>query len=576
MISEPLVSLLALISVANGYVLQCAKPVSPANWSSSSTPSPLLKRAGDPSNMEWIKRLAAIGDSHTAGIGAGRPLGHQISSDEVAFKVPMDLDQIRDNYSCSSGDRSEGVYLQAKALKGDLNFVTFTARGNDNIKQILEALNEKMSKDGILVSWDFAWFLPLGASYQALTVARRLTSNKLVPDINSAIRAAVNAAAEDSDIKYLVGYSDWDWWVTEEVDGQMCSPSSNGDYPDPRQPDMHFIKPDTHPFFGWQSQVGRDSPRKRELDFDMDLEEMLSSPRLSKSEKRQVKRVKAAMEVREDHLRRTMYDSILYKSPDPRATVRHKLDRRAPSPPGCPGDGGPDMTLGLVLPDHVGANVTDHLTIASFALAEPMDLRSIAFRVDAPYCTSVRDEFTCFSTTSSKYYVNGNRTNANYESFCKEVDEKHPSGTVNWSYSKLYDAGTPKEHDLIVSLANGNSVFHKDQCIDSMRAIINSCDTRDNPMNWKGDGRYIREAGDIRYEMHPRRSNRPWPPSKIVYGRCESWYKVLFGQYTIEGAGWATWNWGQKTMLPNMKGCYGLGTTDWKFEYYDDPGKHKG
>lgn len=194
-----------------------------------------------------------------------------------------------------------------------------------------------------------------------MTVARRLTSNKLVPDINSAIRAAVNAAAEDSDIKYLVGYSDWDWWVTEEVDGQMCSPSSNGDYPDPRQPDMHFIKPDTHPFFGWQSQVGRDSPRKRELDFDMDLEEMLSSPRLSKSEKRQVKRVKAAMEVREDHLRRTMYDSILYKSPDPRATVRHKLDRRAPSPPGCPGDGGPDMTLGLVLPDHVGANVSNSL-----------------------------------------------------------------------------------------------------------------------------------------------------------------------------------------------------------------------
>ncbi|EMD58611.1 hypothetical protein COCSADRAFT_103181 [Bipolaris sorokiniana ND90Pr] len=645
MISEPLVSLLALISVANGYVSQRAKPVSPANWSSSSTSSPLLKRDGDPSNMEWIKRWAAIGDSYTAGIGAGRPLGHQISSDEVAFTVPGDLDRIRDNYSCSrydlaypkvieaqfgghveknggfqylacSGDRSEGIYLQAKALKGDLDFVTFTAGGNDlclagmikdcimlpyfknsacetiiakaqenvktiikdNVKQILEALNEKMSKDGIVVvnsyaqffdtstnncekqSWDFAWFLPLGASYQALTVARRQTFNKLVLDINSAIRAAVNAASEDSRIKYLVGYSDWDWWVTKEVDGQMCSPSSNGDYPDPRQPDMHFIKPDTHPFFGWQK--------------------MLSSARLSNSEKRQVKRVKAAMEAREKHLKHTMYDSILYKSPDPRAVVRHKLDRRAPSPPGCPGDGGPDMTLGMGLPDHVGANfhpnAAGHLTIASFALAELMDLRSIALRVDAPSCTSVRDEFTCFSGTGSKYYVNGNRTNANYEAFCKEVDEKHPSGTINWSYSKRYDTGTPEEHDLVVSLANGNSVFDKDQCIDSMRKIMNSCDTRDNPMNWKGGGRYIREAGDIKYEMHPRRSNRPWPPPKNVYGRCEGWYKVLFGQYTIEGAGWATWDWGQKTMLPNMNGCYGLGTTEWKFEYYDDPGKHKG
>ena len=64
------------------------------------------------------------------------------------------------------------------------------------------------------------------------------------------------------------------------------------------------------------------------------------------------------MEARDRRIERKLYDSVLYKSPDPRAAVRHKLDTRAPSPPGCPGDGGADMTLGMGMPDHVGQNVS--------------------------------------------------------------------------------------------------------------------------------------------------------------------------------------------------------------------------
>ena len=110
--------------------------------------------------MEWIKRWAAIGDSYTAGIGAGRPLGHRITADEVTIKVPSGLDNVRDNWKCSrydtaypkvietqfgaqiekdggfqslacSGDRSQQVYQQAKAFMGKLDFVTFTSGGND-------------------------------------------------------------------------------------------------------------------------------------------------------------------------------------------------------------------------------------------------------------------------------------------------------------------------------------------------------------------------------------------------------------------------------------------------------------
>ena len=141
-----------------------------------------------------------------------------------------------------------------------------------------------------------------------------------------------------------------------------------------------------------------------------------------------------------------------------------------------------------------------------------MDLRSIVLGVDSPACT-VTDEFTCFSKTGSKFYVSGNRTNENYEEFCKEVEEKHSKDSINWSYSKSYDLGTPEEHDYVVSLGNGVSAFDKDQCIESMKKLINSCDTSDNPMNWKGGGSVPTCAHSGRLAARckkPRRSRRIW------------------------------------------------------------------
>lgn len=461
MVSQSVFSLMILLGMVNCYVPHHShhgrqsrslehqlhrERASSTNQSASSAPLPLSKRDDDPSSMQWIKRWAAIGDSYTAGIGAGRPLGHRITADEVAITAPTGLEEVRDNWKCSrydmaypkvieaqfgshvekdggfqylacSGDRSEQIYQQAKALKGELDFVTFTSGGNDlclakiiadcimlpygkstacetviakaqenvksiitdNILQILEALDEKMNKDGIVVvnsyaqffdttedncdrqSWDIAWFLPLGSTYEALTKARRHTFNQLVLDINKAIREAVDQASESDKINYKVGYAEWDDWVSKELDARMCSPSSNGDYPDPKQPNMHFIKPDTHPWGGWENDFDRQELRRR----DIDLDELLNSTRLSSSEKRRVNRLKAMMETRDRNIERTLYDSVLYKSPDPRAAVRHKLDPRAPSPPACPGDGGFDMTLGMGMPDRVGQNVSILHTHAS-------------------------------------------------------------------------------------------------------------------------------------------------------------------------------------------------------------------
>ena len=52
---------------------------------------------------------------------------------------------------------------------------------------------------------------------------------------------------------------------------------------------------------------------------------------------------------------------------------------------------------------------------------------------------------------------------------------------------------------------------------------------------------------------------------------CAGWYKVALDAYDIYGAGWASWDWGQQTLLPNSKGCFGLGITNWNFVYFDQP-----
>lgn len=65
-------------------------------------------------------------------------------------------------------------------------------------------------------------------------------------------------------------------------------------------------------------------------------------------------------------------------------------------------------------------------------------------------------------------------------------------------------------------------------------------------------------------------SKRPWPPLKEKIGECEGWWKVLFSAYEIQGGGWSTHDWGQKTLLPKTEDCTGSDPTKWKFEYFDE------
>ncbi|RKK13750.1 hypothetical protein BFJ65_g12973 [Fusarium oxysporum f. sp. cepae] len=590
----------------------------------SASPPKLAKRAdADPSDFSWVKRWAAIGDSYTAGIGSGRPLGSILDGEELDVKVrtmnitlpnlefsghgnwycarydmsyPMIISRLLGSqvesfqYAACSGDRAGQIYQQAEQIEGDLDMVMLTAGGNDlclagiitdcillsanneeaceaalkvaednveniitnNMKEILYALNKKVNKDGIVVvlgyaeffsteddsceyeEWDKKAFLEPIQTPQKLTIARRHRFNALVKKINRATADAVNDISKDEDVKYKIGFADWNPWVTDaSIDGQMCFPSANGDYPSKDQPQMQFIKPPTNPTPG-----EREDLKRRGVDgsdyYDYSQGEL---------------RKKRAAE--------SIWGSKFFNSANPPELVRRVLGRRAPKPPGCPSDESRDWTMGLGLPNDIAENFhpneNGHVTMASFAMAEAMDLRSL---------------FKCWSDDNWKIYASADPLDEHYEDFCKNIEQ--PDHQKGWDYYKVYDEGTPDEHEFRISLGDDVADYDVNQCIDSFKKLIHNCDTN-RRLNWKTGGKYVRDDGAYTYEVNPTRYNRPWPPPEYAQGTCKGWYHFSHSSYTIEGGGFSTWDFGQKTMRPSMNGCYGLGTTAWNFEYYDEP-----
>lgn len=199
-----------------------------------------------------------------------------------------------------------------------------------------------------------------------------------------------------------------------------------------------------------------------------------------------------------------------------------------------------------------------------------MDLRAVVLDTD-PFCP-IKSQRTCWSSNSdNRGYIQADRLDKSYKEFCETyVPDNQPDRTTNWEVKKSYDEETPEEHELVIRLGNGLADFDKDKCLESLRAIVHDCDTT-SKMNWKQGGKFVVDGGDYTFEIHPAKKNRPWPPPEEPVGRCEGWWKVLWSHYEIEGGGFSTYDWGQKTMLPNMDSCYGLGTTKWKFQYYDKP-----
>ncbi|DAA74179.1 TPA_exp: Uncharacterized protein A8136_3677 [Trichophyton benhamiae CBS 112371] len=606
-------AIIAITSIVNGFAIKShsydravIEPKSPLS----------TRNIKDAADFGWVKRWAAIGDSFTAGIGAGRPYS-QSKSDRSCSRYDLAYPAVLNRlfgsvvqdfqYIACSGDRSVQIYEQAKALKGDLNLVVLTAGGNDlclskiittciflptyseescqavldkaqtnidtilkpNLKSILKALNDKMKKDGIVVfnkyaqffntedegctkdqSWSFpqipsAFWLPgLFLKPLPLTIERRKKFNTLVQHINKATEEVVEEISKDSGIGYSIATSDWDPWPIR-VSGQFCQPGSMGYYPDPKTKELQFFKPDTHKRSFLEYLITkREEPDANEIE----------------------RRRKLELE--------SIYNSLLYKSADPQNEVLHKLGARAPDPPGCPGDGSFDWTFGFGLPDRWGRffhpNEKGHETISAFTLETIVYLRSKQLGLLQDFC-SAKSEFKCWQKEGRKAYANPDRMNENYKTFCNGI--KAPDNTINWRKSQTFHEGTPDEHTFELRLSNGAQKYVKEDCLFSFNRIINGCDGNDanNPMNWKFGGRWVR--GGYTYEINVKRENRPWPPIKKPHGSCEGWYKAVYSDYKLHGAGWSTYDSGRQTILPSIKGCLGLGVTAFKFKYFDEPDK---
>jgi lysophospholipase L1-like esterase len=130
--------LLTLTSFTNAYVVHGPRARSNA---SSSTDALLDPRAGpNPADFSWIKKWAAIGDSFTAGIGAGslysRERGdYKCSRYDRAYPAVINRalgPSVQDfQFVACTGDRSAQIYEQVSNIKGSQDLVIMTAGGND-------------------------------------------------------------------------------------------------------------------------------------------------------------------------------------------------------------------------------------------------------------------------------------------------------------------------------------------------------------------------------------------------------------------------------------------------------------
>lgn len=587
----------------------------------SRVPKQRVKRQNNnPSDFGWVQRWAAVGDSYTAGIGSGKPLGNPILDEpentnwfcsRYDTSWPMIVNEALGpsvdefHFLGCSGDRTGGIYQQILKLPTNLDLVMLTAGGNDlclakliekcvlvpsgdsacdaviavaqanletilkgNMLQLMSALDAKMKDDGVVIyngyarffntesesCADQAWtYATLWPGNSGLTIARRNVFNDFVVQINNIIREVVEETAANTNYNWKIGFANWDPWVHEGVQGQMCDPDGTGNYPDPDQPDLQFFKPDTH-----VTEQDIDLRRREE---ELAIEDPVAAARRA-----------AWAEMERRNLETELYNSVLFNSPHPGAEVRHKLDRRAPAPPGCPGDK-PNVDIqppSIGLPDWVGKNFhpneLGHYTIASFALQTLVDTRAAVLDLTPPSC-AIQDKFTCWQGDGSRAYASAARLNEDYQDFCTHV--RRTSGPNGWSFSRVYHEGTPDETLFRISVAPPSTNYDRNECLAKMSRIINGCDGNDanNPMNWKFGGEWTH--GDYTYTVSPRKHKRHWPVPREPGGACEGWYKVFFGEYTIYGYGWAGDDWGQQTLLKEARNCVGGGVSEWEFEYFN-------
>ncbi|GAB1203988.1 hypothetical protein APSETT445_002636 [Aspergillus pseudonomiae] len=571
----------------------------------------------DPTDMHWIRKWGAIGDSFTAGIGAGRLWD---TTDEVRKCARYDRSYVamleravgvsaeKFQWLACTGAKSREILEQAKKLDNDMDLVVLTAGGNDLC--LIDVL-----KDCIFLAYNEK------SCESAIKRAKTNAEYILEPALESILVELEKHMNPNSGVVVFASYAQFFHDLDTETDD--CARHNNWAFPAiggpfnslpvdlRRRKEYNELVKITN--MGIEKTI--DKMRERGVKYRLrfaDWDGWASEPRVAgqfcwpgstgeypdpeqpnlqffkpdtkkKAIHDEVK--KRDMTVGNGQLEPavsygangSLYDP-LDTSANPATEAIHLLSDRNPV---TRDEGGCQAFLdkrswGSKLPNRWGKwfhpNDKGHLTIASFVLNEIISARALFLDVPNPICDDEeRDHFSCKGNGKKgdllSHYVQSHVLDETYQTYCNEV--KPPEDQPNWQDERVFYKGTPEEHKYSISLTKGAIQFSKQECLNSFLKIIHGCDLYrpENPLNLKHGGSW--KKGRYTYELKVGRIRRPWPV-RTPSGLCEGWYKGLWSRYTVRGRLWASLDHGQE-LRDQAKKCVGGGLTSWSFKYFDRP-----
>jgi hypothetical protein len=100
-------------------------------------------------DFSWVENFAIVGDSYTAGIGAGSLIDYDCSRYDGSYAVMMSKQfvSLRNVYNkACSGAQTPDIMTQIQSLPGNLDLAVLTAGGNDLcLVCLIRVLNPKLA-----------------------------------------------------------------------------------------------------------------------------------------------------------------------------------------------------------------------------------------------------------------------------------------------------------------------------------------------------------------------------------------------------------------------------------------------
>ncbi|CAG8220143.1 unnamed protein product [Penicillium olsonii] len=561
--------------------------------------------AFDPLDFSWVANWAAVGDSFTAGIGSGNVYSSRKEDKDCSrydYSYPSIMNQYFGSsvsnftYLACSGDTSVDIAAQIARISKGLDLAVMTAGGNDlclttiiktcilnsvtsesscqkairtaqtaidsiledNIVSLLNSLDEKMDARGMIVLSSYApyfdnttsdctnnedWVFPgqAGSTSLFLSTAHRTSFNTLVANTNAKLKSAVDKVAKTASSTVI--FADWSAWG-KAVGGRFCESGSSPDPSSSTDDYAMFYKLPTYKVFNPGNLYRRDEA--------LGSDSMLGALNTTS--------VQQQIEEEEGD-----FDQII-------DTISNRVSKRdTPTTGVCGTNSG-----GGWLPDDIGKifHPTNfgHEAIASYVTFAIGNAMAKEESTTTPACNLVND-LTCHSDKSSKAYASDYSMYAHTKEFCKSVVSTLNDKDSDTKISKSYNKGTVDEVKFTISKDATAVSLDEKGCNAAVNHILDGCDADydDNPMNWKSGGVYAN--GAYKYDISPTRTNRPFPVPKKPSAECSGVYHGAWTRYNIRGAGWATWDSGQKTLRGNSTRCFGKGLTGWWLKYFDEPDK---